>query len=484
MPAEVRSESGGGNTAVADPPVVTRADPGDAANQASMQAATQTGMQAERTRQLEIRAAVQAARSTLGADSEALALRLIDGGVNIDEARREVLEALSQRSNATTTRGAAQVRSAGDEVMVVRNCMSDAIALRSRPGLATHGERTVDAAGARAYRGMDLIDLARRSIQLAGGSADGLSRREIALAALNLDSDAVRSAGMHSSSDFPNMLAVNVTRTLRQAYTYAPRTFTGWARRTTHKDFREQAIMALSELSKLQKVNEGGEYKFLTFGQTSEKYGLAKYGGIVAITWEALVNDDMGLFDRIPLMIAEEAAALESDVVYGILTANAPLADNVALFHATHKNLAGAAGPLNITTLAAARAALRTQTGPGGRVLNLEPSFLVVGPLQEVAAFQMTSAQFVATKNVDINPASNTMLTVVVDGRITDYAWYLMAAPGRIDTVEYAFLEGEEGLFTERKEGFEVDGLLIKARHVFAAKAIDFRGMWKNAGTA
>ena len=51
-----------------------------------------------------------------------------------------------------------------------------------------------------------------------------------------------------------------------------------------------------------------------------------------------------------------------------------------------------------------------------------------------------------------------------------------------VDTVEYAYLEGEQGLFTERREGFEVDGVEIKARHVFGAKAIDWRGMYKNAG--
>ena len=31
--------------------------------------------------------------------------------------------------------------------------------------------------------------------------------------------------------------------------------------------------------------------------------------------------------------------------------------------------------------------------------------------------------------------------------------------------------------------GFEVDGMQVKCRHVFGAKAIDWRGMWKDAGT-
>jgi len=39
-------------------------------------------------------------------------------------------------------------------------------------------------------------------------------------------------------------------------------------------------------------------------------------------------------------------------------------------------------------------------------------------------------------------------------------------------------------LFIEQKEGFDVDALQIKARMVFGTKAIDFRGMYKNAGAA
>lgn len=39
-------------------------------------------------------------------------------------------------------------------------------------------------------------------------------------------------------------------------------------------------------------------------------------------------------------------------------------------------------------------------------------------------------------------------------------------------------------MFTETRTGFEVDGLEIKARHDFAAKAIDWRGLYRNPGAA
>ena len=63
-------------------------------------------------------------------------------------------------------------------------------------------------------------------------------------------------------------------------------------------------------------------------------------------------------------------------------------------------------------------------------------------------------------------------------------AWYLFADPAQIDTVEYCFLEGQEGVYFETKQGFEVDGVEMKARMDFGAAAIDFRGMQKNSGAA
>lgn len=61
-------------------------------------------------------------------------------------------------------------------------------------------------------------------------------------------------------------------------------------------------------------------------------------------------------------------------------------------------------------------------------------------------------------------------------------SWYMAADPAQIDTIEYCFLEGQEGVYLESRLGFDVDGVELKARLDFAAKAIDWRGFWKNTG--
>ncbi|MFS8930953.1 prohead protease/major capsid protein fusion protein [Cupriavidus taiwanensis] len=444
-------------------------------DQRALDEARQQGAREESERQSGIREAVR-----LGGLDEAFAVQLIgERSMTADAAGLAVLREQARRSAANPTRSAADIQTVRDETDARRQAMGDAIVLRANPRAGLDAARS-DAA--RQFRGMDLMDMARESIQLAGGNCRGLSKREIAAMALNLDRDMQVRGGMSSTSDFPEILGNTVSRSLRQAYQVQTRTFLPFCRQATAPDFKQVARTQLSEASALNKVNEGGEYKAITFGESAEKYSLGKYGGIVSITWESLVNDDLSAFDRIPLAIAAEAAALEGDIVYGILTGNPAMADGVALFHATHANLAAAGAAISETTLSAGRAAMLKQKGLKNRVLNVKPSFLVVGPDKEFEANKFTSASFVAAKAVDINPAYNTSLEVIVEARITGNAWHLAAEPGLIDTIEYAYLEGEEGLFTEQRRGFEVDGLQIKARHVFAAKAIDWRGLYQNPG--
>lgn len=456
----------------------TPATPSADDQQRALDAARQAGAAQEAQRQLDIREAVR-----LGGLEPAFAETLVaQREMTSDAAGLAVLREIHQRSAANPTRSPSQIYTISDETDNRRQAMGDAIVLRAKPDIAMPAERKE---AARQWRGMNLIDMARESIELAGGSCRGLAKREIAVMAMNLDRDMQVRGGMNSTSDFPAVLGNTVNRSLRQAYDLQPRTFTAWCNQSSAPDFKEVARIQMSALSAFQKINEGGEYKRLVFGDSAEKYSLSKYGGIIAITWESLVNDDLSAFIRIPMMIAAEAAGTESDIVYGIITKNPAMSDGKSLFSSNHGNLAAAGTALDATSLSAGRVAMRKQEAGKGRVLNLTPSYLIVGADNESAANKYTSTNFVAAKSVDINPAYNTSLEVVTEARITGWQWLLAAAPGLVDTVEYTYLEGEEGgVFTEQRNGFEVDGLQIKARHVFAAKAIDWRGLYSNSGAA
>ncbi len=364
-----------------------------------------------------------------------------------------------------------------DETATYREGAIHATLNRKDPQNFKHDEKSAP------FRGMNLADLGRDCLERAGKKTRGLSKQEIAVQALQ------------STSDFPNILEAVITKTLRRGYDGTARTFVPWTRQATLPDFKQISRTQLSGAPDLKRVLEGAEYEFGAMSDGAEKYAVQKYGRIVAVTWETIVNDDLDALTRIPQAFGASAADLESDIVYGIVNSNPKMADNVDLFHATHGNLASPAAalidalsldPEVANPVAAMRSAMLLQKGREGRYITVRPKFLLVPPELEEAALKVTNAAIVAARGSDVNVVGPT-LTPITEPRLHDgssTAWYGAADPSTVDTIEYAYLEGHEGVFTETKHGFEVDGLQVKCRHVFGAKAIDWRGLYKNAGAA
>jgi len=409
--------------------------------------------------------------------SQSIADALIEENVDLATAGQRALVEWEKAQPANPNPTVQQVQ---DDKEKTRSAMTNALVLRIAPNAASiMGEENVRAA--HDFKGMSLLRLAEESLIRSGVSTRGLSTREIAKGALG-----AKVRGAHHTSDFPLLLVDSFTRTLRAQYALYPRTFEAWARRSTMPDFREITRVQLSGLiGNFDEVQELGEYKAGTFSEASEKYKLAKFGKIVGISWEAIINDDLSAFTRVPQAFAMKAAQKQSDLVYGIMTGNPTMGDTIALWNAaTHKNYTSTGTALSETSLDVAYQLFRTQKSIEGDFLNLAPKFLIVGPKNELIARKLTSTNYTPAKQTDISVAALTGLQLIVEPRITDYSWFLVADPAMIDTVEYAFLDGEEELFIEQKEGFDVDALQIKARMVFGTKAIDWRGMYKNAGAA
>lgn len=417
----------------------------------------------ERKRVSDINLAVRAAQI----DDQEFVNGLVERNVSIDQAREAIINKMAENQEKTQVRGQVVGNVTVDEADKRRAGMVNAIMHRANP--------SVELKEGSDMRGLSLIDMARECIEIAGVKTRGMSKREIAEAGLNIRS------GMHSTSDFPIILGNTVNRVLRAEYDIQERTFSKWASRGTAKDFREMSRASLGEVGDFKEVKEGGEYEYTSLGEGQEKYKVVKFGQIVAITWETLINDDLDAFSRVPRKIAAAAARKQSDIVYAILTGSHLMADNVQLFHATHKNLATGAA-ISIESVTAMRKLIRNQKGLNDKdFLSLTPKYVIAGPDSEQAALQFFSSNYVANTAGNVN-VWNGSVEPIIEPRITGNAWYFAASPSMIDTVEYSFLEGEGELFTEQRNGFDVDGLEIKARMVFGAKAIDFRGLAKNPG--
>lgn len=435
---------------------------------------------AERNRVAEIHRLGLRHATVLPAD---FAANHIAQGTGLDAVRSAVLDLVAESSQRTAINPRVQMVS--DEGDTLRAKVADAVALRANPQAIsrnTEGERERIAA-AREFRGMSLMEIGREFVETEQGvRLRGLDKRDMAGVLLGLQ----RSGGMMSTSDFPNILANVAARRLRDAYGTAVQTWRPFCRQNNAPDFKERAIVQLKGMPDLLKIREGGEYQRASLSEGVEKYSIATYGRIIAITRQTIINDDLGAFEKVPVMFGRAAAEFESDTVWGIVLSNPLMGDGVALFDAARNNLAGAGGDPSEATVEAGEMAIGAQVDDAGKPMNLKVKFIAVSRKHKNKAIKLISAVN-ATATGDVNVYANSMDLIVEDrlykaGAAGISPWLLIGDPAQWDTIEYAYLEGDEGLFTETRVGFEVDGVEVKGRLDFGAKAIDARPFYKNIG--
>lgn len=437
--------------------------------------AANLAVQAERKRTADIRTLVKTHNL-----SEEFASKAINEGWDSAKLHAEALNEMASREEKLgqqKTHHSARI--SHDEREKLRDGMEAGLMLRVNPRDAKLQEKGRD------FAGFKLLEMARLSIERCGISTLGWSPNQIAEVALNPRHE--KFGGMQTTSDLANIVANVANKSLRQAYEAAPKTFQPFCRMATAADFKPVNRVQMSDVSALTSINEHGEFKRVTVGDSKETYTLGTFGGIIAITRKVIVNDDLSALDRIPAGMGIAAANVESDTVWGIITTNGNMSDAVPIFHATHKNLKTTNALAAVANITAARAQMRKQTGPKGTILNLVPKFLIVPAALEGIAVQLTNpVNLAATASSADVPAFVRTMIPIVEPRLDAVAsvgetnWFTAADPAVIDTIEYCYLEGQQGVYTEMRTGFEVDGVEVKARLDFAAGAIDFRGLQKN----
>src|SRR5690606_32661059 len=142
-------------------------------------------------------------------------------------------------------------------------------------------------------------------------------------------------------------------------------------------DFKAAMRVDLNTFPSLLKVAEGAEYKYATIGDRGERVQLATYGRLFSITRQVVINDDLDAMVKLPRLMGRAAIRTVGDLVYAILTANPVMSDGVALFHATHGNLAGAGSVISTASVDAQQVLMATQKD-GAAVLNIQLAHLLV----------------------------------------------------------------------------------------------------------
>lgn len=452
--------------AMTDETVVTTAAAPAEQQTADHSAIRAEGARAERERQAGIRRCAQATR----ADAETME-RFIADGTPLEQARAAMIDAAASRDETTRINGAHATTTA-DSAERFRTGVERAILARA--GMLPAAERAAEAGSE--FRGMTLLEIARASLSRAGASATG---DKLAV---------VGRAFTHMNGDFSNLLASTANKAMLKGWTEAPETFGAWTSTGSLPDFKATSRVDIGAFPALSLIPEGAEYTYATLSDRGETAQIATYGKLFSITRQAIINDDLNAFTRIPASMARAARRTVGNLVYAILTGNPTMGDSVALFHATHANLdTGGGSALSVTSLAAARVKMAKQAGQQNEPLNIQPAHLIVPVALRDAAAVILASEYNpdATNKLQAPNPVRGMVDVIADPRLdanSATAWYLTASPTAFDAIEVLYLDGNDAPFLDQQSGWNVDGTEFKVRIDAGVKAWDYRTLYKSAG--
>lgn len=285
-----------------------------------------------------------------------------------------------------------------------------------------------------------------------------------------------------SAATFGNILGDAITRAMVRDYS-TNNNYSDWRDLVDIvqvNDFRTQERVRMGGYGNLPAVAENGSYDPLT-SPSDEKatYAVSKRGGTETVSIETISNDDVGLIRRVPQRLSVSAARTLYEFVLDFLATNPTVYDAVALFHATHGNLATAA--LDATSFAAARLAMKRQTeADSAKVLGILLKHIYVPAELEEAAFNM----FVRNTNQDETfVESRKPMVHVVDYWTDANNWFATADKRETPLIEIGFLNGNEQpeLFIQDTPSqgslFSNDQIKYKLRHIYGGNVLDYRGI-------
>lgn len=305
-----------------------------------------------------------------------------------------------------------------------------------------------------------------------------------------------------STSDFPLLFADSLDRQLYGAYEAIIPTWMNYARAATVNSFLPVKRFATSGVrGLLKKVGELAEHERRSQTEAEYSYAVAKYEAGFAISWEAMINDDLGAFLRLPQDLADSARDSEEEFVTRLFCG--PTGPLTTVYKPENDNYLHASdeAPLTRDNLQAAITKLMKRVDERGNPIPIRAVELVVGPGLALEAEEIlnTSQYRVVEPNGNVRiitgngVSANLRLSVnywipaVATQANADTSWWLFANPnGPRPAMEFGRLRGHEApaLYEkipdmrrvgggEEPYSFDTEASEKKIRHVFGGAFID-----------
>ncbi|MBO6759281.1 MAG: Clp protease ClpP [Roseibium sp.] len=442
--------------------------PPPAADQAAIDAARLEAQTQERDRVNGIYAAVRSAN--LQSD---VAEELVRQGVSLNDARAKIIDKIADMNADDETVNATRTRVTLDGVDKFKEGAAKALMAKAE---IEGGERNE-------FSSMSLMELGRESLNVRNLRPPNVTRMELA----GMYFVPTMAGGMHSTSDFGEILANVANKSMLRGFTEANETFQQWTSTGTLSDFKPAKRVGLNAFGALTEVPAGAEYTYGTIGEHAESVVLATYGKLFSITRQAIVNDDLSAFTRIPGRMGRAAIRTVGNLVYAVVTGNPTMADGTELFHADHGNLAASGGAPSGATINAGITAMAKQKDRDGQTegSNITPRYILLPHALRETVLQVLNSEYDPSKTTRAANTVRGAVEPIMDARLdaaSATGWYLAADPNAADTIEVSYLDGMQTPTLEQQEGWKIDGSEFKVRIDAGVKALAWEGLYKNAG--
>lgn len=378
------------------------------------------------------------------------------------------------------------------EKPITEDVIAAAICASGRlPGLEKKfNERTLDAAHKNFPRGISLKGMLREAA-VRNNNYRSNSNDDNALCRAAFD---IRASGP-STIAVPGILSNVANKFLAAGFNYSEQAWRQISRIKTANDFKQMSTYRLTGSNKFIKVAPGGEIKHGTLSELSYTNQVDTYGIMIGMDRRDIRNDDLGAFTSVPQELGRGGGDALNEVFW-----TEYLDDST--FYPTDKSYLnyddGATDSvLSLAGLDNADTLFALQTKPDGTPLGAMPKILLVPrSLFATAKNLMNGTVTAAAQSTATQTLTNVwqgMFDVVSSvylqsSAITGYsstAWYLLADPMNIATIEVAFLDGVETPTVETSE-FEFDrlGLSMRAFMDWGCNKQEYRGGVKLKGAA
>lgn len=361
-------------------------------------------------------------------------------------------------------------------------------------------DRTLSAVDKRFRSGiglLQLIEIGARQNGWSGHSAKQDLREAIQFAFMRPRRDGFGGAPMNlgpSTLSVSGILSNTANKSIREAWMYVEDS--AWSRITAKRsvsDFKTVTSYSMTGDNQYVKLAPGGQIEHGTLGNETYTNRADTYARILGIDRRDLINDDLGAFAQVGRRLGRGGKLKLLDVFWTEFMANASTFWTAA--RGNYDDGTDTAFDAAGAGLKAADVIWRAKTDPDGKPLGAAAKILLVPPGHRITALQlMQSINLVGGSSAigERNPWTGMFEVVVSDylanSSYTGYsalAWYLLADPMDIPTIETCFLNGNEMPTVETVE-LDSDrlGIAMRGYHDFGVAKQEYRGSLKLKGEA